>query len=341
MVTQEIRNKLAAAIARGNESIKTVMTMTDGAEWRPTFKDGECKATLRVLPIIDSADPIFRYHRHKFGWSGRAPLVNERCPRDKKQKCSYCDAMDKLRPYIHVDKSVRDIVKMLEPEEVQVLNVYVVDDPNARQNNNRVMFMYMRRAIGTAIKSAVNGYGASVFDVNSGWALVVWGRKIGSNVNYNFTCVRDLGKPLADSEEEITAILARGRTEDQMRLSLGYPSEETVRLSYCHHAQQMVDSAIQKLTDAKHIVAHVSDVTTYPLPYSITKAFDKLTEHGHDNFMIQQRINLFVAMKEHGSSELNYKDEVKFIEHLNRQAKILDLDIEVDMPASSFFNLED
>lgn len=344
MVTQEWKDQLTLAIARANESVKTILTLRDGVEWRPTFEHGKSKAILRVLPVVNSTGPIFSYHRHKIGWNGHAPQVNERCPRDKGAACPFCNAADQLRPFMTVDRSVHDLVKTIESKEVQVINVYVVDDQNAPYNNDRVMFMYMRRGIGKAIQGAIKIHGSSMFDPVGGLTLVVVGSSVNSRTNYSRSYVMDTGKPMAATDEESATIIQRARSEDQMRLSLNYPSPEVINSMYESYASKVVEAMIQKLTDNSTIKTNVFQFVPnlhYDLPTEIKKVFDDLSNAGYDNFMLKQRTNLFTTMKSHGMTELSYDDTIKYLTYLTKQVNILNIDIPVEMPTTTLFNFGD
>jgi|GEM_PF-3437983 len=125
---------------------------------------------VRLIPNVnDISKTIYHYFNH--GWKSLATgqFVSCVCPTTVGQRCPICE--ERVRLY-RGDAQDKENAKMLGRKEQWLANVYVVDDPENKDNNGQVKIFRYGKQVDKIVNDAINGidkdeFGSRIFDLTA------------------------------------------------------------------------------------------------------------------------------------------------------------------------------
>lgn len=127
---------------------------------------------VRLLPNRDNPEDTF-YHYFHHGWKSvkTGQYISGISPSTWGDRCPISEEYFKLYREAGNDKAKKDYAALLKRKESWYINVYVIDDPTAPENNGKVKILRFGKQLMKIIENAISGddaaeFGARIFDLS-------------------------------------------------------------------------------------------------------------------------------------------------------------------------------
>jgi len=193
-----------------SEKLSSKQSYDDPRFWEPEVdpKTGNGSAIIRFLPPTESEDvPWTRVFRHSFqGPTGKWYIEN--CLTTIGQDCPVCEANNKLWN-TNIDSN-KEIVRKRKRQLTYISNIYIVSDPNRRDNEGKIFLFKYGKKIFDKINNLLHPefddeVPTNPFDFWNGCNFRLKIRKVEGYRNYDKS---EFDKPsqLLDDEQELAKI---------------------------------------------------------------------------------------------------------------------------------------
>lgn len=155
------RSNTLASLQKKIEESKKKRSYTDERMWKPTAdKAGNVLATIRFLPNPDDAENPFVTYKDHFFQTATGQWYAERCPTSIGLPCPVCDANVEL--WKAGTEEAKKLCRNRGAKKHNICNIYVISDPQNKENEGKVFLYDMGQTILKKIADAANTEGRPV-----------------------------------------------------------------------------------------------------------------------------------------------------------------------------------